>query len=385
MLNLEDIAKRIENPALCGVEDIDDLRVFSEKFPYSQIFPILYLKSLSNHNDIRFDEELTKYAYRISDREQLYNLIHTKDLSVEIENQFEIVKEDKTKTEPPKIEEPEEVKESEVRTQVLTIVPDEVDSDVEELDAGLEEISNDVQSELIPEVETVPVDAEEELEDSEEYFIPLNIKTLEKESAEAQIEPIIQDQETDSSIEEKETEKVSLESFEQNLIAEAIASSYNLDHLQHDLPEEVNQEDFVKDDEPVFEPEVQLSSTGKKSFSSWLKSNSNDHTPPIDFEKSRINEIVDQFIKDEPKISRPSSKEETEDKPKTEFYSPVKKAKESLDVGNMPVSETLAKIFALQGNFPKAIYAYEQLMLIYPEKKTFFATQIEELKNKLNT
>jgi hypothetical protein len=45
----------------------------------------------------------------------------------------------------------------------------------------------------------------------------------------------------------------------------------------------------------------------------------------------------------------------------------------------------LAKIFALQGNYPKAIYAYEQLMLSNPEKKIFFASQIKELKKKLNT
>ena len=48
-------------------------------------------------------------------------------------------------------------------------------------------------------------------------------------------------------------------------------------------------------------------------------------------------------------------------------------------------TETLANIFAIQGNFPKAIIAYEQLMLTNPEKKIFFAQRIKELKEKLNT
>jgi hypothetical protein len=56
-----------------------------------------------------------------------------------------------------------------------------------------------------------------------------------------------------------------------------------------------------------------------------------------------------------------------------------------LNENNMPVSETLAKIFALQGNYPKSIYVYEQLILIFPEKKSFFATQIKNLKKKLNS
>ena len=60
-------------------------------------------------------------------------------------------------------------------------------------------------------------------------------------------------------------------------------------------------------------------------------------------------------------------------------------AKESIDENKMPVSETLAKIFALQGNYPKSIYVYEQLILIFPEKKSFFATQIKNLKKKLNS
>ena len=71
------------------------------------------------------------------------------------------------------------------------------------------------------------------------------------------------------------------------------------------------------------------------------------------------------------------------EKQKRDFYSPIKKAKESIDENKMPVSETLAKIFILQGNYPKAIYVYEQLILLYPEKKNIFATQIKHLSNKL--
>ena len=73
--------------------------------------------------------------------------------------------------------------------------------------------------------------------------------------------------------------------------------------------------------------------------------------------KDKIETIVEQFIKEEPSISRLQKTDIQEEKPKTEFYSPLKKAKSSLDESSLPVSETLAKIFAAQGNYPKAIYA----------------------------
>ena len=131
--------------------------------------------------------------------------------------------------------------------------------------------------------------------------------------------------------------------------------------------------------------EVPVSLDSKKSFSSWLRSNSNyTTTTPTPEEKPGVDSLIDRFIASEPKISAPEEKLFEDRNQKKDFFSPTKKAKESLDEGQLPVSETLAKIFAAQGNYPKAIYAYEQLMLIIPEKKIFFANQIKELQKKIN-
>lgn len=81
-------------------------------------------------------------------------------------------------------------------------------------------------------------------------------------------------------------------------------------------------------------------------------------------------DLIDSFLKSNPKIVPKQTPEENNDI-----------SVDSVQENEELMSDTLAKIYITQGYFDKAIKTYEKLSLKYPEKNSYFASQIEKIKN----
>ncbi|MFH1159352.1 MAG: hypothetical protein V1733_00180 [bacterium] len=81
-------------------------------------------------------------------------------------------------------------------------------------------------------------------------------------------------------------------------------------------------------------------------------------------------ELIEKFILEVPKISSP----------RTAFLKPSENPIRSQAEDDEIVSETLAILYFKQGHFDKAERVYEKLYLVFPEKSSYFATRIKEMK-----
>ena len=98
----------------------------------------------------------------------------------------------------------------------------------------------------------------------------------------------------------------------------------------------------------------------------------------FDSNKKEIqDEIIDNFIKLKPGISRVSKQEINNLQSKNKDLS----IKSTIQNDSL-ISETLAKIMVKQNKFSSAIEMYHKLILKYPEKKTYFVGIIKDLEEK---
>lgn len=101
-----------------------------------------------------------------------------------------------------------------------------------------------------------------------------------------------------------------------------------------------------------------------------IKTSKKKIQPENNRQKEQI-ELINQFIKAQPSISP--------QKGKTIPPSTVDFSQPSSDFGDNIISETLVKILISQGKKDKAVEVLRKLIWKFPQKKSYFAAQIEEL------
>ena len=129
--------------------------------------------------------------------------------------------------------------------------------------------------------------------------------------------------------------------------------------------------DFTPNEKHSFQEWLQLSRT--QPIDRSIENNSKTFEDSMEEERKKKAALIDKFIETNPKIA--PIKPGTAPAPQFELN--------SSDNTHL-MTETLARVYLEQKKYQKAIQAYEILILKYPEKSSFFADHISEIRNLQN-
>ena len=198
-----------------------------------------------------------------------------------------------------------------------------------------------------------------------------------KETADIRIDPI--EQSILTSIKEAATavfEQPEKVTEEPEIIDEPVKIA-EVEEIEEDL--EINKPlDFLINEKHSFQEWLQLSRTQPIDRTNeipaeeikQIKSIPDPVIEIVEEEKKKKAEIIDKFIENNPKISPVKS-----GSPVVSIQLDINK-----DDNSYLMTETLAKVYLEQKKYTKAIQAYEILILKYPEKISFFADRISDIK-----
>ncbi len=322
-MNQPEIIKYINNPNLLVNCDLDQLKNLIYNFPFFQTAHILYLKALLIQDKEQFKKQLSISSIYISDRDLLFKLLNREIVVGEEPMEVE------GKVEPDIKKDQFLLKNRKVKRKI--------NNSFEGMGENISEtISNQIEFSTVKEKDKLEYPSEiyfiEEERDGRNNIItidadPENVKKLNKQK------DILQ-------LDEEELEKQRKEIKNNNESKEE--------------PFELMQSDEVNKKE-------------KKNTEGYFD------ISEYETEEAIKDDLISKFIKENPRIETKEVEEEIDD-------ISIESVKEDSNL----LSETLIKVYIKQGLFEKAIESYKKLSLKYPEKNTYFASQIKIIEEKLN-
>nr|WP_315196014.1 tetratricopeptide repeat protein [uncultured Flavobacterium sp.] len=242
-----------------------------------------------------------------------------------------------------------------------------------------------------------------------DFITSESFTAIQKKTYEKKIEELLNINVVDSQIIEKEEiEIIKTTPLEHSILTSIKEANANtaqnnslfIDKLEIDKNTEQSILDSIKEATPPARIEEETTETEKKleigkpidfsksethSFHQWLqisriqpiiRENPKEETsmaiepdPIIEENKKKKAELIDKFIETSPKIPPI--------KPGIVFTPNLDLNKED---NSYLMTETLAKVYLEQKKYQKAIQAYEILILKYPEKSSFFADRIKDIR-----
>lgn len=426
-MNAQQFLTWMRNPGQTSREESAQLDAMLDSFPYFQSGHLLYIKNLHNQGSFMYNNQLKTAAAYAVNRKVLYNLITLKPKVAP--SPFASAQDDTRSTQKLSAVEQlssqtvEQITSSKTNEEQVSVPPKfppkKFTSDPDEWEAGMlrqlqllhhwkktedERRETGENSAQFPVRSTPLTDETPKPEDAPEQKIPdakeeINTllyvlvepgqsEDLPEEVAEENVSEVVSEEsestqwEISSPVEKTGTPfVVPTDSVQQEILVEAISSTFELE-VDDTIPSVEEMKPFRLDpieEVPVIEeekPQEEIVVAGMEmSFSQWVQE-VNKKKAPAELPKTALSgdTLIEQFIKDEPRLKVK----------KTGFFNPVNMAKKSVQESDDFVTETLARIYAKQGNHFKAIRAYQKLSLKFPEKTAYFAALIEELKRTPN-
>jgi len=431
-MNANDFTYLLNNPNVVSEQQVLLLDEIVEEFPYFQSARALQLRDLHNSKSFRYNQALKITAAHTTDRNVLFEFITSEDFPVlekdnseriEVAPETIVLEESSliiesmpeadgiepesiesimaklhsaTETQPEANEtpEPESIEsimakfssttESKPEDDEITSEPESIESITAKFSSATTTTPEVVDTDESEVLDEVPVEQKiEELQESIESRIEQSILTSIIESTPETIADISRIDETE------ESPEPTLSKLEQSILTSIIEATPETEKtVELETVAEVSAEGKSVEEKLEIGQPLSFVKAEKHSFQEWLQLASlkpinrteTIETPlvaekvtkvevPEDEERKKKLALIDKFIETNPKIS--SAKNATVTHAVTE--------RPSIDSSYL-MTETLAKVYLEQKKYQKAIQAYEILILKYPEKISFFANRIADIK-----